>query len=77
MKEAEGYREQIELISIIYPGKAALSVAETAKVLGIDRRTVNRLIQTKKLLATDISSGAKKNRYIVPVSAIAKMTSRR
>ena len=77
MREAEGYRDQIELISVIYPGKAALTVAETAKVLGIDRRTVNRLIQTKKLLATDISSGAKNNRYIVPVSAIAKMTSRR
>jgi excisionase family DNA binding protein len=77
MREAEGYREQIEIISMIYPGKAALSVAETAKVLGIDRRTVSRLIQTKKLLATDISSGTKKNTYIIPVSAIAKMTTRR
>lgn len=77
MKESEGYRDQIELISMIYPGKATLSVSETAKVLGIDKRTVNRLIQTKKLLATDISSGAKNNRYIVPVSAIAKMTTKR
>ena len=75
MREKEGYREQIERLAEIYPNKVALTVTETAKVLGIDKRTVLLLIKNKKLCATDISSGGKNRRYIVSISSIARMTS--
>lgn len=74
MRVKDGYYEQIERIAEIYPNKVALSVTETSKVLGIDRRTVLSLIQQKKLAATDISTGKSNRRYIVPVSAVAKFT---
>ena len=74
MRVKEGYYEQIERIAEIYPDKVTLSVSETAKVLGIDRRTVISLIQQKKLAATDISTGKCNKRYIVPVSAVAKFS---
>lgn len=74
MREKEGYREQIERLAEIYPGKIALTVIEAANVLGIDKRTVMVLIQRKKLAATDISKGAKNKRYIIPITALAKMT---
>lgn len=74
MREKEGYREQIERLAEIYPGKVALTVVEAASVLGIDKRTVLLLIQRKKLAATDISKGQKNKRYIIPITAIARMT---
>ena len=74
MREKEGYREQIERLAEIYPGKVALTVVEAASVLGIDKRTVLLLIQRKKLASTDISKGQKNKRYIIPITAIARMT---
>lgn len=74
MRVREGYYEQVERIAEIYPDKAALSVSETAKVLGIDRRTVMSLIHSRKLSATDVSTGKSNRRYIIAVSAIAKFT---
>lgn len=74
MRVKEGYYEQIERIAEIYPDKVALSVSETARVLGIDRRTVTALIKSKKLTATDVSTGKNNSRYIIPVSAVAKFS---
>lgn len=73
MREKEGYRDQIARLAEIYPGKIALTVIETAKVLGVDKRAVISLIQRKKLAATDISKGATNKRYIIPITAIARM----
>lgn len=73
MREKEGFRDQIERLSTIYPDKIALSVVETAKVLGVDKRTVLSLIQRKKLVAMDISKGETNKRYIIPITAIARM----
>jgi excisionase family DNA binding protein len=74
MKVREGYYEMIGRLAEIYPDKAALSVTETAKVLGVDRRTILSMILKKTLSATDISAkGSKNKRYIVPVTAIARM----
>ena len=72
MRDKQGYREQIERLAEIYPGKITLSLSETASVLGIDKRTVIAMIERKKLLATDISSGRKNERYIIPITAIAR-----
>lgn len=74
MRDKEGYRDQIERLAEIYPNKVALSVSETARVLGIDRRTVVVLIEQRKLAAMDIASKQSKNRrYIIPITAIARM----
>ena len=74
MRDKEGYRDQIERLAEIYPDKVALSVTEAAKVLGIDRRTVVVLIEQRKLAAMDIASKQSKNRrYIIPITAIARM----
>ena len=73
-REKVFYREQIALIHECFPGKVTLTVPEVAQVLGIDKRTVNNLILTKKLAATDISHGKTNRRYIVPVAAVAKFT---
>ena len=73
MREKEGFRDQIERMSTIYPDKITLSVVETAKVLGVDKRTVLLLIQKKNLAAIDVSKGEKNKRYIIPITAIARM----
>lgn len=73
MREREGYREVLGVINDAYPGKIALSVAETAKALGIDRRVVVSLIKSHKLSAMDCSRGNLNSRYLIPVTSLAKM----
>ena len=41
-KEFEGYRETMALIRDLYPGRVALTRAETARILGCSERTVQR-----------------------------------
>lgn len=41
-REAENYRETVALIREIYPDRAALTRAETARLLGCSERTVQR-----------------------------------
>lgn len=74
MREKVGYREQLERIAEIYPNKVTLSVPEAARVLGIDKRTLLVLIQKKQLSAINIANGNKNKRYIIPVTAIARMS---
>lgn len=73
MREKVGFRDQIERLSSIYPDKIALSVIEAAKVLGVDKRTVLVLIEKKQLAAMDVSKGEKNKRYIIPITALARM----
>lgn len=73
MREKVGFREQLERLAEIYPDKVTISVPEAARVLGIDKRTVVALIQKKILPAMNISSGGKNKRYIIPITAIARM----
>lgn len=72
MRDKQGYREQIERLAEIYPGKITLSLTEAASALGIDKRTVMVMIDKKKLPATDVSTGKKNKRYIIPITAIAR-----
>lgn len=76
MREPEGYRDQIERISLIHPDKIALTVEETAKILGVNRRVVTHLIETKKLFAQNVSTGKENSRYLVPIAALARFTTR-
>lgn len=74
MKEKEGYREQLERLAEIYPNKITLTIPETAKALGIDKRTVLNFIKTKKLSALNISNGKERKRYVIPLSSVAKIS---
>lgn len=75
-KEKRDYREQLALISEICPGKATLTVAETAGLLGVDRRTVKALIERRHepLKALNVGIGGKNKIYIIPVTALARFT---
>ena len=42
MKEVYGYRETLEYLNERTGGKAWLSVTDIAKIMGIDRTTVNK-----------------------------------
>lgn len=72
MREMERYRDHLDELDTIYPEKIALSVQETASVLGVDRRTVTSLIASKRLHARSVGSGKLNNRYIIPKTAIAR-----
>lgn len=72
MREKDGYRDQLTHLNELYPNRVTLSVSETAKALGIDRRTVVRLIDEKKLVAMNIGERGKNKRYIIPLTAVAK-----
>ena len=76
MREKEGYREQLALLNELYPGKISLSVPETAKVLGVDVRTVRAAIERKinPLPAQSIGRSNKYKTYLVPKTALARFT---
>lgn len=58
MREREGFRETLALILEKYPNKTMLSVSEAAECLGCDRRTVTKIIKSKKLPAVNIGLGS-------------------
>ncbi len=39
-RELEGYRPQLELLTDMFPGRAAIGITECQAALGIDRRTL-------------------------------------
>ena len=46
-RELEGYRPQLELLTDMFPGRAAIGITECQAALGIDRRTPARHIGNK------------------------------
>ena len=40
MRETEGYRPQLELLTDMFPARAAITVTECQAALGLDRRTL-------------------------------------
>ena len=74
MREKTNYREQLEVLTKLYPGKVTLSVSETSRALGIDRKTVTALIEKNVLPATNVGLGKQNKFYIIPITAIAKFS---
>lgn len=76
MREKTDYREQLQLLRDLFPGKISLTVDEAAQALGRDRKTITALIERRvdPLPAQDISAGSKNKRYIIPMTALARWT---
>lgn len=52
-REIEGYRERLAELNELFPHQTWLSQSDVARYLGVDRRTVRRLIDNKKVPAYD------------------------
>lgn len=63
-REAEGYRPQLELLTDLFPGRAAIGITECQAVLGLDRRT---LLADRNFPARQIGS-----KYTVPLTELAR-----
>ena len=74
-REKEGYRENLEILGEVFPGKKMLTVEEVSDYLGCDRRTITNLIKKGRLVAIDLGSG-KYNVYRVPVREVARLSAR-
>ena len=40
MREPEGYRQQLELLTDMFPKRAAIKITECSEALGLNRRTL-------------------------------------
>jgi excisionase family DNA binding protein len=49
MVQGSTYREALDMITMLYPGKATLSPAEVAKLLGVSVKTIYRGIEDRKI----------------------------
>lgn len=69
MREAEGYRPQLELLTDMFPGRAAITVNECQIALGIDRRT---LLAEREFPARKIGG-----KYAVPLTELTRWLTRK
>ena len=74
MREAEGYRDNLELIARAFPDRIALSVDEAAKVCGVCTKTVRRWIDSGRLVG---KQGRGDKKIMIPVTSLARTFSGR
>lgn len=67
-RELEDYRDNLELLGRLYPGKATLTVDETAQIIGCHKRTI---VENKDIPVVKIG-----RRIAVPVVGLARYLSR-
>lgn len=68
MRELEDYRDNIELLSKLFPGKATITIEETAQVIGCHKRTISE--------NDDIPVVKIGRRSAVPIVGLARYLSR-
>ncbi|MBQ8371538.1 MAG: helix-turn-helix domain-containing protein [Clostridia bacterium] len=74
MREKNGYRDELENIREVFGADVnTLTVEQTARFLGVERRTVSRLIKRKKdpLPAKNVGCGSKPA-YSISITALAR-----
>lgn len=69
MREAEGYREALEFLTDLFPGKAAIGIKDCCVALDRDRRT---LLADKNFPAKQVG-----NRYTIAIPELARWMVRR
>ena len=67
--EKAGYRDTLEMLSGLYPGKMALTVKEVAEVIGANVGTVYEAVKRKYNALPSKKVGGK---IVVPIPALAK-----
>lgn len=67
--EKVGYREQLELLTNMFPGKAAITVSETAVILGTRPGTVYQAIRRVK---DPLPSRKILGKVLVPLTGLAR-----
>lgn len=71
MREPNGYREQLERLTELFPGKEVLSIQEVCKIFRCNRR---KLLADKTFPVKRIGN---KGKYYIPVVGLARwMTNR-
>ena len=73
-RELDGYREALELLRELYPGRTALKIPEAAAALGVHTQTLTAAINRKRnpLPAQNVSGGARNKSYVIPLTALAR-----
>ena len=73
-REINGYREALELLMALYPGRATLRINEAAEAMGVHTQTITAAIRRKKnpLPAQNVSGGIKNKSYVIPITALAR-----
>ena len=73
-REKEGYRDMLELITGIFPGRTCLHVEEAAKAVGVNRKTITEAINKirEPLPARTVGRGKKNRTYIIPITGLAR-----
>jgi excisionase family DNA binding protein len=74
MREKENYRENLAALKEEFPKTKCLSVKEVGDYLGIDRRTVAKLIDEGKLSGANVGRGCTKI-YRVSLQSLARFLS--
>lgn len=69
MREAEGYRPQLELLVDMFPNRAAITINECQSAVGCDRRT---LLADRTFPARKIG-----NKYSVSLTELARWLTRK
>lgn len=67
-RELEDYRDNLELLGRLYPGKATLTVEETAQIIGCHKQTI---VENNDIPVIKIG-----RRLAVPVVGLARYLSR-
>lgn len=67
-RELEDYRDNLELLGRLYPGKATLTVEETAQIIGCHKQTI---VENNDIPVVKIG-----RRLAVPVVGLARYLSR-
>lgn len=73
-REINGYREALELLKELYPGRTTLRVSEAAEALGVHTQTITAAITRRHnpLPAQNISGGGRNKSYVIPITALAR-----
>ena len=71
-REKVNYRDQLEALRDIFPGRVSVTVPEAAKAVGACTKTISREIDAGHLPATTIGNGKINKRYIIAISALAR-----
>ena len=70
--EPKGYREIIERLNELFPDRVSISVVECASVLGLNHKTVRKLLKRGKNPIPSVKIG---RRRMIPIAKLVRWMS--